>query len=193
MLISTKLTAKIVNVSVALAGILMIGQAGYIHAKAELAQILIAKAYSEQTASVSPIANKKPWPWADTSVVAKLTIKKQDSFILSGANGRNLAFGPTHMAHTAIPGNNGNSVIVGHRDTHFAHLQNVQLGETISIEERGKKIDYRVSEIAVVNETDVKVAGPMQQTALTLITCYPFNDVSPNPTLRYVVRAIKIS
>jgi len=187
---SCMLRSKHVSILLMLGGLFLLGNASYIHLKAALAQVLIANAYAKQVKSQDM---QKPWPWADTQVSAKLTIKGRSDYVLSDASGRNLAFGPAHVASTAMPGTVGNSVIVGHRDTHFAHLEGVQIGETIQLEKGGVKIEYQVLETAVVNENDTQVMAPLSSTALTLITCYPFNDISPNPHLRYVIRAIKIS
>lgn len=182
-------STKHISILLIFIGLILIGKASYIHIKAALAQILLAQAYNQQQNEHA----QKPWPWADTKVIAKLTIRGRSDYVLSEASGRSLAFGPAHVSSTANLGEVGNSVIVGHRDTHFAHLQDVQLGETIQIEKGHLSIDYQVVETAIVDENDTHVMGPLFDTALTLITCYPFNDISPNPKLRYVIRAIKIS
>src|SRR4051812_40905646 len=97
----------------------------YIHAKALLAQLLMHRAWQRALAG-EPRA--KPWPWADTWPVARLTIAGQgvDVFVLAGANGRALAFGPGHVFGTPLPGEPGNSVIGGHRDTHLAFLRHLK-------------------------------------------------------------------
>lgn len=169
-------------------GLILISSAGYIQSKAQVAQMLIARAYHKQLETNIP---HKPWPWADTLVMAKLIIKQKADYILADASMRNLAFGPTHVSYTAEPGTYGNSVIVGHRDTHFEKLKDVELGELIQIEKDGLRIHYRVAEKLIVNETDVAVMESLDANALTLITCYPFNSIDPNPTQRFVVRAIK--
>lgn len=181
---------KIIPVILLVSGLFMVGQAAFIHIKAALAQVLIAQAYSKQIESGT---QQQPWPWADTNIVSKLNIKNQSHYVLAGASGRNLAFGPAHMTSTVSPGNAGNSVIVGHRDTHFKSLQYLSIGETISVESKGVKIHYIVTQTAIVDEKQSQVTAPTQSNVLTLITCYPFNDISPNPTQRFVVRAMKIS
>jgi sortase A len=171
-------------------GLSLVASAGYIQTKADLAQLLIARAYQLQLTSNTP---QKPWPWADTNIMAKLIIKEHADYILADASMRNLAFGPTHMSQTAMPGSYGNSVIVGHRDTHFEKLKDIQLGESIQIERDGIRIHYVVSETAIVDESEVAVTEQLDATALTLITCYPFNSINPDPKQRFVVRAIKVS
>jgi sortase A len=169
-------------------GLILISSAGYIQSKAQVAQLLIARAYQKQLDTNEP---QKPWPWADTVVMAKLIIKQNADYILADASMRNLAFGPTHVSHTAKPGTYGNSVIVGHRDTHFEKLKDVELGELIQIEKDGVRIHYRVAEKMIVDDTEVAVMESLDANALTLITCYPFNSIDPNPKQRFVVRAIK--
>lgn len=112
----------------ALVGLLLVFNACYIKLKAQLAQVLIASAYAKQLSTNQP---QKPWPWADTKIIASININGQLDYILSGASLRNMAFGPAHLSHTALPGNHGNSVIMGHRDTHFKHLQYVQIGQVL--------------------------------------------------------------
>ena len=45
-----------------------------------------------------------------------------------------MAFGPGHLSASSLPGQPGNSVIAGHRDTHFNFLQYVEVGESLVIE-----------------------------------------------------------
>jgi hypothetical protein len=51
----------------------------------------------------------KPWPWADTWPIARLSAPRHgvDLFVLAGATGRTLAFGPGHVDGTARPGRPG--------------------------------------------------------------------------------------
>lgn len=176
--------------SMMLIGIGLILNASYIQLKAQLAQVLLSSAYAKQIQQTKQ-APIKPWPWADTHVVAKLEILGQTDYVLANASMRNLAFGPTHVDQSAALGSDGNSVIIGHRDTHFSHLQDVKIGTPIRLHHGGELTQYAVVETLVVNEEQVAALVNMHTSALTLITCYPFNDISPNPTKRFVVRAIK--
>jgi sortase A len=181
---------SLIAAAIFMIGLTLLVNASYIQLKAELAQVLIASAYAQQIATKTP---HKPWPWADTQVLAKLKIGNQTDYILADANMRNLAFGPAHMSQTSALGEQGNSVIVGHRDTHFSHLQDVKVGEIIYVQLPDKTTEYRIEEIAIVDESEVSVIDGLPITALTLITCYPFNGINPNPRQRFVVRAVKIT
>ena len=96
----------------------------WIHAKARLAQVLIESAWQ---ASIMDKQPHKPWPWADTWPVARLTMNKEERFILEGAQGNSLAFAPGHLQGSVLPGQTGISIIGGHRDTHFEFLEYVKI------------------------------------------------------------------
>ncbi|GAA0854573.1 hypothetical protein GCM10009114_10950 [Aliiglaciecola litoralis] len=159
---------------------------GYIHAKATLAQYLIASAWRESIQTDQPIS---PWSWADTHPVAKLSIAGESYYVLAGASGRVLAFGPGHMSATPLPGESGNVVISGHRDTHFAVLEQVRVGDVIDVETTHQQMQYQVLETRIAHQSQMELTASGNEDLLTLITCYPFNGVDPNPELRFVVRA----
>lgn len=165
------------------------GQGAYIHAKARLAQYLIAAAW---TRTLAGEAHVKPWPWADTWPIARLRVPRLnvDLYVLAGASGRTLAFGPGHLDGTAAPGAAGNSVLAAHRDTHFAFLAALRPGDEILVDtpvHRSRR--YVVVDHRIVDEHDLRVLQPNVAPQLTLVTCYPFDAVRPGGPLRYVVQA----
>lgn len=175
-------------VTLILLGGLQVGEGVYIEAKAWLAQQLLQKAWAETQAGDAMVP---PWPWADTRPLARLRVERLgvDQIILSGASGRTLAFGPGHVDGTAAPGTQGNSVISGHRDTHFGFLQQLKDDDRIEVTlADGQVVHYAVVRRAVHHQRDVWL---MEQTAsrLTLITCYPFDAIIPGGPERYVVTA----
>lgn len=169
----------------------------YIFAKAELAQYLIANAWHKNLTSDK---QHKPWPWADTYPVAELIIQHKSWYVLSGASGRNLAFAPSHISSTPLPAEIGNSVIVGHRDTQFNSLKKLQMGDIIEVKTKHKHRQFKVTMLRITLHSQLQYIQnnvsnsnfDVEQTSLTLITCYPFDSVLPNPIHRYVVRAIAI-
>ena len=176
----------------ALAGTWQVASAGWIHAKATLAQHLIASAWS---GARDGGPSRRPWPWADMRPVARMTVPARgvELFILDNADPRALAFGPAHVGGTASPGSNGNSVIVAHRDTHFAFLRSLAVDDEIDVEgARGALARYRVRDVSIVDKEETRVLEPADSPQLTLITCYPFDAVRPGTRLRYVVVADRI-
>ena len=174
-------------------GAWQVASAGWIHAKALVAQKLIAHAWAQ---SREGGLSRRPWPSADTRPIARLTVPSRgvDLYVLEGASGRSLAFGPGHIDGTALPGSGGNAVIVAHRDTHFAFLRDIALGEEIVVESTPTAISrYRVREITVVDKGETRLLDPADTAQLTLITCYPFDAVQPGTALRYVVIAERVA
>ena len=172
-----------------IAGLWQLGQGVYIHAKAALAQALLGRAWERTLAGEREV---KPWPWTDTWPIARLTLpeKNIDVFILKGANGRAIAFGPGHMFGTALPGEEGNSVIGGHRDTHLAFLRDVAQGSELVVQrQNGSRRVYRVRAAQVLDENETWVMKQDGWTRMTLITCYPFDALRASGPLRYVVFA----
>ncbi len=172
-----------------LASVSALGKGAWIHAKAMLAQYLIADAWAEQRQGAS---RAKPWSWADTWPVARLQVPELgvDQFVLEGASGRILAFGPGHVSGTATPGSEGNTVISGHRDTHFRWLQHLQNGDHITLTlPDGARASYVVQSRRVVSQQDTWILQEQDVPLLRLLTCYPFDGVVPGGSRRYVVTA----
>ncbi|QJR12140.1 hypothetical protein DSM104443_03224 [Usitatibacter rugosus] len=170
-----------------------LSSAGYIYAKATVAQHLIARSW-EKAKSEGRV--ERPWPWADTRAVARLTVpsKGVDLYVLDGTSGRSLAFGPGHVNGTAAPGAEGNTVILAHRDTHFAFLKDLGDNDEIDIETaRGKVARYRVREVTIVDKGATRVLDAADSSQLTLITCYPFDAVQSGTSQRYVVIAERVA
>lgn len=174
----------------------LLARATYLHAKAELAGILIRKAWNETVRTGQPQA---PWSWADTHPVARLEIPRigYDEYVLEGASARVLAFGPARLLSGAKPGETGNLAIAGHRTSWFRPLEKVRTGDSISLEwydeaKHGlRKREYAVEEIRVVRPANTELLAPTVEDVLTLITCYPFG-ASPKSPLRYIVRATPV-
>ncbi len=123
---------RIACVVLAIAGACLLGRAAYLHAKAELAGILIARAWEKNVETGKP---QKPWPWADTHPIARLRIPRlgYDEYVLEDASARNLAFGPARLLSGAAVGESGNLVIAGHRTSWFRPLEGIKSGPVGSV------------------------------------------------------------
>ena len=166
-----------------------IGDGLYIRAKAVLAQILLETAWQR---SVQGETRARPWSWADTWPVARLQAPRLgiDQIVLAGVSGRVLAFGPGHMSGTALLDEGGNTVVSGHRDTHFKWLKALrQDDELVLTLPQGIDRRYRVSDLSVHHESDTAPLAWEGGTRLTLLTCYPFDAIDPGGPLRYAVTA----
>lgn len=169
------------------------GGASWIYAKAHLAQWLIASAWTEtlSQARAQPQTQIKPWPWADTWPVARLQFPAQqvDLYVLAGAQGNSLAFGPGLHLDSALPGA-GMSVIGGHRDTHFRFLKHALVSDYLSVQiADGHWRDYRIAHIEVVNIEHQPLLIEPNADLLLLVTCFPFDTINPNGPERLLVWA----
>ena len=186
---AARVAAALVAAGCLAAGLWHLGQGAYIHAKAALAQVLMRAAWARTLEGEREV---KPWPWADTWPVARLLVPalEVDLFVLAGANGRTIAFGPGHVFGTPLPGMAGNSVIGGHRDTHLAFLRALERGAEVVIERPdGARRPYRVDWMDVLDKREGWVLANDGPTRLTLVTCWPFDALRAGGPLRYVVTA----
>lgn len=165
------------------------GNSSYIYAKATLSQHLIQKSWKQLLVDQN-INKAKPWSWADTYPIAKLSINGRTLYILSSTSGESLSFGPGHDQQSVLPGSIGDSIIAGHRDTHFNFLEYSKLGDKLTAENYlGDIQNYQVENIRIVDSTKEHVVINSAKNRLQLITCYPFDAIVAGGPLRYIVTA----
>jgi sortase A len=110
------------------------------------------------------------------------------AMILEGTDGKTLRQAVGHIPGTALPGQQGNIAIAGHRDTFFRGLRNIHLGDEITLTTLHGTYRYRVDSTKVVEPEDIAVLDHSDDAILTLVTCYPFYFVGPAPK-RFILRA----
>ncbi len=156
--------------------------------KAVVAQELLEIAWAESQARQT---EARPWPWADTWPVAKLSMPDvgDSMIVLAGVHGESLAFGPGQMM--GAYGQRGAVVIAGHRDTHFRPLKHLEQGDELRLQRRdGRWQGYRVHETRIVDSRSEFIdTQTLPGNVLLLVTCYPFNIMDAGGPLRYVVEA----
>jgi sortase A len=126
--------------------------------------------------------------------VALLEIPRVElrAMVVEGMDDDLLKTAAGHLPGTALPGASGNSVIAAHRDTLFAGLRHVRIGDLVTMRTGDREFSYRVSAIDVVTPRSLHVLEPTAHASLTLITCFPFDFVGPAP-MRYIVSATEMS
>jgi len=178
-----------------LVAMFQLGSGGWIHLKAELAQVLIARAWSAppSASGSGKWQPAKPWPWADTYPIARLQIPAHDvdQYVLAGQQGNALAFGPGHVSESALPGEAGTTIIAGHRDTHFDFIADLQDGDRLSLT-NSKQQQYHYQVVGHYVADSDKQSLQDNDDDLLLVTCYPFDAINPGGPLRYVVRARQV-
>jgi sortase A len=89
--------------------------------------------------------------------------------IFDGSDAFTLARGIGHVPGSALPGQRGNVVLAGHRDTFLRDLEHVTLGESVTIETPMANANYTVTAINVVDPTETSVMRPTSDFRITLI------------------------
>jgi sortase A len=108
--------------------------------------------------------------------------------ILEGTTSQTLRLGVGHIEGTALPGENGNIGIAGHRDTYFRALKDIRTNDEIQIQTATGLSRFAVDSVQIVDPGDIGVLAPSAEPALTLVTCYPFHFIGAAPK-RFVVHA----
>jgi sortase A len=169
--------------------VVMLGKASWIHVKAQVAQVLMDRAFDQAVSTGKPV---KAWNWADTYPVARLEIARlgASSIVLDGTAGEALAFGPGLMHETARIGERGTAVISAHRDTHFEFLRDVKRGDLIAITRiDGLTFRYRVVNMRIADWDKSGISRQAPGFNLVLSTCWPFDAVTQGGK-RYLVEAV---
>jgi len=127
------------------------------------------------------------------SYLFRLSLPRQNAAfdVVEGTTRQSLRKGPGHLEGSSMPGRPGNSVIAGHRDTHFRVLKDLAMGDEIRIDMGGQRYVYRIVDTRVVRPKDTSALHSDTDPVLTLITCYPFYFIGPAPD-RFIVRARQV-
>jgi sortase A len=159
---------------------------------AEVTQLLEEESVLD--AQAQPQETEKPEPEIEVGgkVIALIEIDKIDLKlpVLEGATKANMKHAAAHMKETTPLGEIGNAAIAAHRARTtgrlFNRLNEVVIGDTITVKTSDQTYNYEVYDISVVLPSDVSVLdGNNKDKILTLITCDPLVD----PTHRLIVHA----
>jgi sortase A len=127
------------------------------------------------------------------SLVGRIEIPrlKFSAVIFEGVDDATLDRGVGHLAGTATPGELGNLVLAGHRDTFFRPLKKIREGDEIDVTGPEGPSRYRVEFTQIVAPEATEVLRSTGGATLTLITCYPFRYIGNAPD-RFIVRGQKV-
>ncbi|MDY2777800.1 MAG: class C sortase [Collinsella sp.] len=101
-----------------------------------------------------------------------------------GATPENLSVGLGVISGTSMPtgGADTNTVIAGHRGvnsglTMFRDIEKLQPGDVVTVRTPWDVLDYRVSEMRVIDPDDTEAVGVQEgRELLTLLTCHPYGS-----------------
>lgn len=148
--------------------------------------------------SLSPVVSGEasltdlPGPLINRPAGTKLGILVFDSIdgrkvpIIEGAEPKQLKEGAGHHEDMAYPGQSGNCLIFGHRNTVFRDFDRLKIGDTIQVQTEYGIFIYTIEDMQVVEPLDPLMFKGYDEPYLTLVTCYPFHFVGAAPK-RYAV------
>lgn len=114
------------------------------------------------------------------------------AIVKEGADERTLARAVGLVPGSARPGEIGNMVLAGHRDTFFWPLREIKVNDRIRMVVPPHTYEYRVQSLRVVAPEETSVLASNGVEELTLVTCYPFRYIGSAPE-RFIVSAARVN
>lgn len=146
-------------------------------------------AQSNYSADAAPKESVQSYP-AEGDSIGNLSIPvlKQELPIIQGTGDDELKKGVGHFTQSVLPGEDDNCVLSGHRDTFFAELGALKIGDQLIVLTSAGTFTYVVNGSRIVHADDKTVIVPTDHAVLTMTTCYPFDYIGNAPD-RYIVSA----
>lgn len=116
-------------------------------------------------------------------IIGKIIVVKtgEQIPILMGATEENLRGGATLYDNGVFPGEEGTAIVLGHRETTFGFLEDVNIGDEIDVETVTGTYKFKLKKTYITNPEDKSILAQEKDLNLTLVTCYPFRYVGPAP------------
>jgi sortase A len=178
-----------------LVAVVSLGYFGYVSIEAHLYQAYENRELDAILASAPPrpassggATRRRP---AAGSAIGRIEIPRLgvSTIIRAGSDARTLRVAVGHIPGTALPGEDGNIGLAGHRDTFFRRLRDIRPDDEIRVVTADGTWRFHVQRTNVVEPADTWVLDATGEPTLTLVTCYPFTYVGSAPQ-RFIVRAI---
>ena len=118
-----------------------------------------------------------PTPGPEQAIQIQIPSINVDAPIVQGDSWEQLKKGVAQHIGSADPGQPGNLVLSAHDDVYgeiFRDLDQIENGDQIIIYSGQHSFTYFVTNIEIVDPTDVEVMAPTTDVTITLISCYPY-------------------
>ncbi len=118
-----------------------------------------------------------PTPGPEQAIQLQIPSLKLDAPVVQGDSWEQLKEGVGQHAGSADPGQPGNLVLSAHDDVYgeiFRYLDQLETGDEIIVFTAQHSYTYVVTNIEIVEPTDVEVMAPTVDPTITLISCYPY-------------------
>jgi sortase A len=170
-------------------GCLALGYCAFLWGRAEFDQ-----AQGNWTLDHQAGSHAAPSAISEGSLLGRIEVPRLDlsAVVFEGTSDDTLSRGVGHLRGSAAPGQHGNLVLAGHRDTFFRGLRGIRQGDQVTVQAPNGEFRYQVQSTFIVQPDDTEVLQPSTDATLTLITCFPFGYIGNAPE-RFIVRATKIA
>lgn len=182
MRVSRGIAMRLAGVALCATGVVMVGYAGLRYVDGALRADAARRQWEEQRAAALVAtsrtrafdANQPSTKVALGAPIARLTIPRihLDEIVLEGVGDDELDAAPGHVPGSALPGMRGNAVISAHRDRHFRHLGELQVGDTVVTEAGLARTAWVIVNRRVIDK-DAPALFQTREPILTLTTCWP--------------------
>lgn len=153
---------------------------------------------SEVNGYNSPLPSNSPFASTDSGkvpektaggILGQLIVNNQNVNIYNDIDEETLKNGPGWMPESSLPGDDGMSVILGHRNrNHLKIIENVQGGGEISFcFLDGETVSYIVTDVQIFENSSDWVLPQPDGNMLVIVTCYPFRYSGSAPGKLQVV------
>jgi sortase A len=112
--------------------------------------------------------------------------------VVEGVDNLSLRYAVGHSTDTAMPGQNGNFCVFGHRNyvfgEYFNRLGEIKSGDSILVDYNGGNYTYIVTDILVVEPSEIWVLDPTPDARITLVTCTPVHIATHRLIIKGVLK-----
>ncbi|MBT2727026.1 class D sortase [Bacillus sp. ISL-75] len=157
------------------------------HASLKQAKELIAD--QPENAPKKRDVNSKPPEMGETVGLLAIPKIKAELAIIEGTDPDDLEKGVGHYKGAYYPGDQGQIVLSGHRDTVFRKLGELEIGDSLKLEMPYGSYTYEIIGTKIVKSNDTSIISLQHnKEELILTTCYPFSYIGNAPK-RYIIYA----
>ncbi|MGG3560433.1 class D sortase [Neobacillus rhizosphaerae] len=134
--------------------------------------------------------NDSPPPQTgDTVGLLAIPKIKAELAIIEGTDPDDLEKGVGHYKGSFYPGDVGQIVLSGHRDTVFRRLGELKIGDSLQMQMPYGNFTYEITHTKIVKSNDTSIITLQKQNEeLIVTTCYPFRYIGNAPK-RYIIYA----
>lgn len=185
---------RVIGIILIIAGIIIIAAAAVMHYSAEKRSSELVQAYMDYAEHITTVQETASEPTTaqieqgetqilsvtvPEGVMGVMVIDKIEMTapIVEGTKIKNIQYALGHFEDTALPGDNGNFAVAGHRSytfgEYFSRLDELTAGDAIKVIYGSTIYTYTVDETMVVEPDRTEVLDPTANATITLVTCTP--------------------